>query len=280
MADFLSRDDSPLNDEQWAAIDQHVSSVAEATLVGRRFIEISGPWGPGMQVIPSDIYAGMGQGAVDMLGEAESDLIRSAERQHLALPIIFKDFMLHWRDIETSEQFHTPLDTGLVLQAATHCANTEDNLIFHGNAALGYHGLLTAPGRLSLAMADWSPLGAAFDQVVQATTLLTEHGYFGPYALVTSPARYAQLNRVHSQTGVLEVEQIQKLCRAGVFRTALLAPNQAVVVSVGAGNMDLVMALDLVTAYLGPENMNHYFRVLESVALRIKRPESIVALEG
>ena len=72
--------------------------------------------------------------------------------------------------------------------------------------------------------------------------------------------------------------KFQKLCQAGVYRTSVLDQDQAVVVSVGAGNMDLVMALDLVTAYLSPEKMNHYFRVLEIVALRIKRPESIVVL--
>jgi uncharacterized linocin/CFP29 family protein len=44
-------------------------------------------------------------------------------------------------------------------------------------------------------------------------------------------------------------------------------------------NLDLVVAQDLVTAYLGPENMDHHFRVLESLVLRIKRPGAICALE-
>jgi uncharacterized linocin/CFP29 family protein len=36
---------------------------------------------------------------------------------------------------------------------------------------------------------------------------------------------------------------------------------------------------DLITAYLGPEEMGHRFRVLESLALRIKRPGAICTLE-
>lgn len=34
----------------------------------------------------------------------------------------------------------------------------------------------------------------------------------------------------------------------------------------------------MVTAYLGAEEMRHSFRILETLALRIKRPEAIVAI--
>jgi uncharacterized linocin/CFP29 family protein len=51
------------------------------------------------------------------------------------------------------------------------------------------------------------------------------------------------------------------------------------VIATGASNMDLVVAQDLTTAYVASENLNHIFRVLESVVLRIKRPQSIVTLE-
>jgi uncharacterized linocin/CFP29 family protein len=43
----------------------------------------------------------------------------------------------------------------------------------------------------------------------------------------------------------------------------------------GQENVDFVIAQDLITAYLGPEGMDHLFRVFESVILRVKRPESI-----
>ena len=39
------------------------------------------------------------------------------------------------------------------------------------------------------------------------------------------------------------------------------------------------MAQDLTVAYLAAENLNHLFRVLETVVLRIKRPQAIVTLE-
>src|SRR5262249_3141768 len=90
---------------------------------------------------------------------------------------------------------------------------------------------------------------------------------------------YAAMNRVYENTGVLELEQVQKLASSGVYRSAAIPDGRAVVVATGASNMDLVVAQDLVVAYVSTENLNHKFRVLESLVLRIKRPQSIVPLE-
>jgi len=40
-------------------------------------------------------------------------------------------------------------------------------------------------------------------------------------------------------------------------------------------NLDLVIGQDLITSYLGADDMDHPFRVFETVLLRIKRPEAI-----
>jgi uncharacterized linocin/CFP29 family protein len=69
------------------------------------------------------------------------------------------------------------------------------------------------------------------------------------------------------------------VAEGGLFRSPVLAENQGLVVSQGAYNFDLVVAQDLITAYLGPEGMDHTFRLLEILALRIKRPGAICTLE-
>jgi len=38
--------------------------------------------------------------------------------------------------------------------------------------------------------------------------------------------------------------------------------------------------MDMVVSYLGASRMNHPFRVLEALILRIKHPDSICTLEG
>jgi uncharacterized linocin/CFP29 family protein len=130
-----------------------------------------------------------------------------------------------------------------------------------------------------ITMSDWSGLGNAFRDVVTATQYLTDAGFYGPYAVIASPRLYAAMNRVYENTGVLEIEQVQKLASAGVYRSAAIPDGRAVIVAVGASNMDLVVGQDLVAAYVESENLNHHFRVVESVVLRIKRPQAVVNLE-
>ena len=78
---------------------------------------------------------------------------------------------------------------------------------------------------------------------------------------------------------MLEIEQVQKLAASVRYRSGAIPDGKALVVATGASNMDLVVAQDLTVAYLAAENLNHLFRVLETVVLRIKRPQAIVTLE-
>ena len=96
---------------------------------------------------------------------------------------------------------------------------------------------------------------------------------------MVNPRLYANLNRLFGNTGVLELQQVQRLATAGVFQTPVLSDSVAVVVSVGAENMDLAVAQDLVTAFLETSKLNHIFRVMEILALRIKRPAAICTIE-
>jgi uncharacterized linocin/CFP29 family protein len=97
---------------------------------------------------------------------------------------------------------------------------------------------------------------------------------------MVSPQLYADLNRVFDNTGVLEIEQIEKLARRGVYATGILSEPTALLVDSGAQNMDVAVGLDLSTAYVESSNLNHRFRVLESVVLRIRRPGAICVFEA
>jgi uncharacterized linocin/CFP29 family protein len=236
---------------------------------------VLGPLGGGAQVVPDDIFRDADVGGIDLLGEDDDvGVVRGTERRYLPIPLLYKDFRLHWRDLEANVYSIAPFDTGPATAAATVVARTEDNLIFNGDDRLGYQGLLNVAGRGVLTMGDWNGLGNAFRDVVTATQYLTDAGFYGPYAVVVSPRLYAAMNRVYENTGVLEIEQVQKLASAGVYRSAAIPDGRAVVLAVGASNMDLVVGQDLVTAYVASENLNHHFRVVESLILRIKRPDA------
>ncbi|HEX3246523.1 MAG TPA: family 1 encapsulin nanocompartment shell protein [Chloroflexota bacterium] len=278
MADFLGRDQSPLTDDQWAAFDETVVSVAHRTLVGRRLISMFGPLGPGAQVAPNDVFLGRNEGVVDTLGEEVCDEIRAGDRRYLPLPIIHKDFMFHWRDLAAAGESGLPLDTGAVASAAAYCARSEDELIFRGNADLGYSGLLNMPDHLEVRGTDWDGMGNAFRDVVAAAEQLASSGFPGPFALAVSTRLYVAMNRMFENTGVLEIDQIKKIVAAGVFVSPVIGQSSAVVVATGPENLDLVVGVDMTTAYIESSRMNHHFRVLETLVLRIKRPEAICVI--
>ena len=279
MPDYLQRDQAPFGLEEWAAIDQTVVRTAQSVLVGRRFINLVGPFGPGIESLPNDILDGAGTGEVDLLGNEDNEALATEHRRFLPVPLLYKDFWLHWRDLEATRSLGVPLDVGKAAAAAAGTARAEDQLIFEGDADLDLPGLRTVEGSLSLPMRDWSAMGNAFADVVDGSRALIQGGFTGPYALAVSPRLYADLNRIFGSTGVLELEQVEKLARRGVFPTAVLPEPSALLVDSGPQNMDLAVGLDLSTAYVESENLNHRLRVIESLVLRIRRPGAVCVFE-
>jgi uncharacterized linocin/CFP29 family protein len=280
VPDFLQRDQAPLGPAEWAAVDQTVVRTAQSILIGRRFLGLVGPFGAGIEALPNDTLAGAGHGQIDLLGNQEDESLSIGNRWFLPLPLLYKDFWVHWRDLESSRQLGVPLDLGKAAAAAAATAQTEDRMIFDGEPSLGLPGLRTIDGRQTLPMSDWSSMGAAFADVVEGVRVLTQAGFTGPYALAASPRLYADLNRIFDASGVLELEQVEKLARRGVYPTAVLPEPAAVLVDSGAQNLDLAVGLDMSTAYVESSNLNHLFRVIESVVLRIRRPGAICTFEG
>ncbi len=284
MPDYLMRDDAPFGAEDWAKIDDVVVSVARQLLVGRRFIEITGPLGIGTPTVPLLTIGGAQACLHDADGCAceagGCDIIEVTERHYLPFPLLHQDFRLGWRDIETSRKLGLPMELGPAAAASAAVARLEDELIFRGHAEHGYPGLLTADGRNKAKLADWGEPGSAFENVVAATEVLVSDGFYGPFAVILSPALYAKTQRIAKGVGRLESKLIKGVAEGGLFRSPALAAAQGLIVALGAHNLDLAVAQDLITAYLGPENMDHTFRLLESLVLRIKRPGAICTLEA
>lgn len=277
MIDLLARNESPLTDSEWQAIDNVVVQSARRQLVARRFIQVFGPLGAGIQDIDFDMYGGTDNARIDMLGRGEASPVESIQRIHEKIPLIYKDFVLYWRDIETSRRLDLPLDVSTSAAAAAFVAQREDDLIFNGNAELDFPGLLTADGRNHVESHNWDEAGSAFEDIVAAIQRLIDDGFNGPYAVAVSPRRFAQMHRVYANTGVLEINHIRDVATSGVFQSPSIA-DYGLVLSTGVQNVDIAVAQDFITAYLGPANLNHPFRVLESLVLRIKRPGAICTL--
>lgn len=280
MEDLLYRQDAPLTSEEWALIDQTVTSVARRLLVGRRVLDVFGPLGAGVQDIDYHVFGPLGGAVLSLLGEEDANPIQPMRRVHEHIPMIYKDFVLYWRDIESARRLGIPFDPGSAAAAAAFVAQQEDEFVFNGNQSFGFQGLLTAMGAHAVDVGDWMEAGSAFRAVAGAVQTLLSEGFFPPYAVVVNPVAYAQMQRVYECSGVLEVQHIRELVQGGVFQSQAIHDRPGLVLSLGQQNMDLVIGQDLITGYLGPAGLNHPFRVFETLVLRVKRPQAICHLNG
>jgi uncharacterized linocin/CFP29 family protein len=277
---YTGHAENPLTPDEWTKMRTAVIESARRHLVGRRIIDLYGPLGPGVQSLPWEQFANENPGHVDLLGENEDGAVLAASRRFKPIPLLYKDFVLHWRDLEAARGGAFPLDVSAAAGAASLLARAEDKLIFFGNDALGYEGLMNAHGRTTVPLQSWERTGGGFDNVVQALESLLSHGHYGPYAMVVSPHRFAQLHRVYEKTGILEIDSLRKVVTDGIHQATTLSGDQAVVLATGSEHFDLSVAVDFTLAYLGALRMNHPFRVLECVALRIKHPDAICTFES
>lgn len=277
--DILDRNAAPLTENEWSRIDEAVITTARRMLVGRKVIEVLGPLGSGVYSIPYSVFSGKSATGIDMVGEEDSFVVEPTSRATINLPMLYKDFKIMWRDVEADRHLGLPLDVSTAAVAGNYVAVQEDNLIFNGNKDLGYEGLFTTTGRQVVSIGNWDETGTALADVVKAVGALSEAGHYGPYAMVVSPKLFGRMVRVYGNTGMLELDQVKALISGGVHYSNVIAGSKAVVVAIGGHNLNLAVGQDMVTSYMGPTNMNHVFRVLETTALLVRRPDAICTIE-
>ncbi len=269
---YLSRESASISEALWEQIDSIVVKTARSTLTCRKFLHLYGPLGIGTESVPLD--------NLDELDEVlEDGFLTTKGRKYVELPIIYDDFSILAKDLERSKKLGYPVDLSKAAASAEACAKKEDRFIFFGNTNYGYDGLLTASGTNHLKRSDWSTGENAFSDIASALELFSTKGIYGTYVLVLSPDLYTQLQRIQPGTGLLEIERIKKMLNDHVHFSTALGSGKAMLLCTEARYMDLVIGQDLATAYLEQRDLNHYFRILESLVLRIKRKEAITVFE-
>lgn len=276
---YQKHQEFPLTDDQWNRIQKEIMKEASRLLVSRRFIDIYGPLGAGLESISYETFDKDELAEIDLEGGKDSRAIGSKNEVYRRVPIIYKDFVLHWRDVEHSHTMNFPLDVSRAIRAAHFVADREDEFILCGEEKLGIEGLMNAKGRNTESLSDWSKFGVPFKDVLRATERLLKLNHHRPYALVLSPHLYSQLLKMKDNSPFLELDQLSKLCTDGVFQSPSLQDEQGLVVSTGPQNIDIAVAEDWNVSFLGSESMNYIFRIYESLVLRIKRPTAICILE-
>lgn len=271
MMDYLARDGAPIGADLWKQIDGTVIGNARRHMVCRRFISLHGPLGAGVSSVAVD--------STDKEEIFDNGIGRIGGRRIVELPQLYQDFSLLWRDLEEAASLGLPADLSAVAAAAQRSAKQEDLLILLGDSSLGVEGLFTAEGARRVERGDWSVGEDAFRDVAKGVAYLSSNSMLGRYALVLSPELYLDLQRLQTSVGMLELDRIAALVDGRVYPAGPYGAGKAALVCAEPQYVDLAVGLDLSVAYLEQKDLNHYFRITETVALRIKRPEAIVRFE-
>jgi uncharacterized linocin/CFP29 family protein len=269
---FLHSHD-PLTPQEWETLKKTVRGIGNSSVL-RRFIESTEERGAGTQTAPTKAIVGITEGRKGLMGDDTSEVPAMMTSAGI-IPILYKDFTLHWRDIEQARATHQGIPMAKAAAAAAICARAEERFVLFGDEALGYEGLMNARGRCALTDIRWDRRGDAFDNFRKATRMLMSKGHTGPYASLVTPKNYAYMHRVIDDSSLPEIAYVKELVTGGVFATPMIKDQSGLVVSIGRQNVEMVVAVDTAAAFLGSKQMNPHFRVFKAVYLRILRSDAI-----
>lgn len=259
---YLARGDAPFGEKLWKTLDDAMIEAAKSRLVGRRLLHVEGPFGLGLKSVPlRDVEVKPGV----LAGES------------LPLLMIQKEFALGVRDLAGYEREKIALDLSALTETALECAALEDDLLFNGTK--GMPGLLTAKGVSRHKLTPWEKVGTAADDVIQAVTALDGAGFHGPYSLALAPARYNLLLRLYERGNKSELEHVGRIVTEGVFKAPNLKSGGVLLAS-GRQFASIMLGQDMTIGFVGPAGDELEFTISESLALLIRRPDSICVLEG
>lgn len=258
---LLTREDAPIDAKTWDIIDRTMIEAAKNVLVGRRILEVEGPFGLGLKAVPlSD-------------PEVAGDPVTSSI---LPLALIVRGFSLSKRDIAAFEKDGIFLDTAGVARAAIEVAKLEDDRVFRGTKEAP--GLLTIKGSTQVKLTPWEEPGSAIDNLIQALTNLDNEGFHGPYTLALTPNRYNLLLRRLPHGNISELEHIRTMAADGVFKAPALE-NGGVLIASGKQYASIVLGQDMTVGFIGPQNERLEFNITETAAAYIREPKAICVLK-
>ncbi|MBK1701287.1 family 1 encapsulin nanocompartment shell protein [Thiococcus pfennigii] len=263
---YLNRDAASFPAELWTRIDAAAIGAARDRLTARRFLDLEGPFGIGLTSVE------IGDEAV--VNEPDGELAGTVGSRSIPVPMLQQPLALSIRRVEGHLRLGLPLDLRPVEAAAEAIARREEQVIYQGIPELGLEGLMTANGRSSVPCGDWSEVEQAIGDVLAAVNRLDANGYVGPYALALSPVRYNALFRRYQCSDMLQLDHLQRLCEAGLFKAPI---DGAVLVDARVG--DIKIGQDIQVGY--SSNDGTYFRLVvsESLVFMLDEPEAICTLE-
>lgn len=264
-ASYLDRESAPFGPEVWAKIDEAVVGAAKSQMSARRLLEIEGPHGLQLRTL-----AGPDE---DIETDGGATVCLSPT---IPVPTIRQSFTLPMRAVAAYETDQVMFNLRSVAEAAIAVAHREDEIILNGLPDHGLPGLLNTEGVATMGLDEWTEPGRGFENIMQAVNVLDDRGLHGPYSLALAPPLYNALFRLYPGGNRTEYEQLSLLITGGIVKADAIPGG--VLLAVGKQYSSIVLGQDLMTAYVGPACGEFEFCIMESAALRVSLPQSIVIL--
>lgn len=190
--------DATLRKDEWIHLDRAVVAAARQRLGFVNNLRSAGLVynlgnGLGKTVLQTQTSSRRGEAKVSMDGIAKGDSDRTEfGLNSLPLPIIHEDFHFTAREIATSRNDGTPLDTEAVTQATTNVAETIERLHLGNNASNTFggqsiYGLENFPSAVSTTITDPTDAGWTGSQLVDDVLAMKEAArqklQYGPFDL-------------------------------------------------------------------------------------------------
>lgn len=276
-----------LTDYEVNYVETQIVKTVRPMLVGRQLLDVRPLPSAGYTKYTYYTENDMGQATISMTGEEQAmDLVDLTEGT-VDIPIISKDYNLHWRDVLKRRESGEDLNTQHAENAARQVAEEEDKLILSGEytgwPALGIQGFTTATGRNEQNGGDWS--ATYLTEIGTAKATLRSAGYYGPYKLVLTSTFYGQLETLIANTEKFAFQAAGEL--VGGVENILISDSiyaadggtdSVLLLDVQPGNFELLVGADISNYLDQLPSMNYQGKVWEAVVPVIKRPAAIVEI--
>jgi uncharacterized linocin/CFP29 family protein len=252
-----------LRKDEWIQMDNAVIQIAKNRLkfvadVRRRGLQYTIPNGMGKTVLQSQNVSDISGANISMDGLKQGE----NDRQHfdienLPLPIIHKDWFMSTRELATSRNSGSPLDTAMAEGAGRAVAEEVEKLFLGLSPTYTYgggtiYGLLNTPHRITKVLTNptaggWKPK-TLVTEVLQMKELSQQAFHYGPWALYASPAWDVYLDSDYSDDkgdNTLR-ERLGKLTGVeGVTTLDFLTGYQMILCQMSSENIRAVVGMEI-----------------------------------
>lgn len=248
------RTNAPVTPEQYTAIDGAVKTAARQSIVGRRLIPVTGPFGFGKEAVTFDKLTEVSAAQLTYAWKvnANEDAPNLA-RTTVPLPVLIKDFRINRRSLEASRTANTPLDLQGAKSAAYKVSVLEDDLLLKGYAADGSNydvtGMYTGAGNTYSTNKDFGTATNIPAAVNGAMALLMADNIRKPYNLVLNSVQYNEANEMISGGGGMTyLDWIEKTIGGVVVDSNSVTAGTGLMMAAGdRGFFDAAIGVDLTT---------------------------------